>query len=94
MSNQYTNNTNQEDKKSNTNQEDRRKPTYSKKKVDPIKFNNLSITYKRPDILRRFITSDKGKIQSRKFTNVSSKNQRLLATEIKRARYLGLLPNS
>jgi small subunit ribosomal protein S18 len=47
--------------------------------------------YKKPEILSRFI-SDRGKIISRSRTGVCAKHQRKLAREIKRARYLALLP--
>lgn len=43
------------------------------------------------DILTRFI-SERGKIQSRGRTGLCSKHQRKLTTEVKRARYMALLP--
>jgi len=49
------------------------------------------IDYKRPDILRRFIT-DRGKITPRRRTGTCAKHQRRLAVAIKRARHLALLP--
>ena len=64
---------------------------YFRRKVDKIKTQNLVVDYKRPDVLRRFVT-DKGKILPRRITGTSAKNQRRLVREIKRARYLGLLP--
>lgn len=42
-------------------------------------------------MLRRYIT-ERGKVLSRRVTGVTGKQQRDLATAIKRARYLGLLP--
>jgi small subunit ribosomal protein S18 len=47
--------------------------------------------YKDVLILRRFI-SDRGKLTPREYTNVTSKNQRLLAREVKKARFMALLP--
>ena len=47
--------------------------------------------YKDVDRLRRYI-SEQGKIEPTRKTGTSAKNQRLLATAIKRARYLALLP--
>lgn len=47
--------------------------------------------YKDVLVLRRFLT-DKFKIQPTSRTGLSSKNQRKLAVEIKKARYMGLLP--
>jgi small subunit ribosomal protein S18 len=49
------------------------------------------IDYKNTDILERFIT-DRGKILPRRVTGTCSKHQRALATAIKRARIIALLP--
>ena len=46
---------------------------------------DLPLDYKRPDILRDYIT-ERGKI-----TGTCAKHQRLLSTEIKRARQMALL---
>ena len=51
----------------------------------------LYVDYKRADDLRRFLTPN-GKIQSRKKTGLSSREQRIVAAAIKRARYINLLP--
>jgi len=47
--------------------------------------------YKEVLVLRRFI-NERGKIIPQKYSGVTAKNQRLLAAEIKKARYMGLLP--
>ncbi|NLG99848.1 MAG: 30S ribosomal protein S18 [Chloroflexi bacterium] len=52
---------------------------------------NATIDYKQSDFLRRFITED-GKIRPRRQTGTCAKHQRELATAIKRARHLALLP--
>ncbi len=52
---------------------------------------NAAIDYKAADQLRRFITED-GKIRPRRQTGTCAKHQRQLATAIKRARQLALLP--
>ncbi|MCT4552753.1 MAG: 30S ribosomal protein S18 [Alphaproteobacteria bacterium] len=62
---------------------------YMRTKGDP--FANIEIDYKDVKLLRRFI-SERGKIMPRRLTGTSSKNQRKLATAIKRARIIGLLP--
>ena len=49
------------------------------------------IDYKDVAKLRRFIT-ERGKIVPSRISGVSQKDQRALATAIKRARHLGLLP--
>jgi len=49
------------------------------------------IDYKNVEDLRRLLTPN-GKIQGRKRTQLSSREQRMVAHAIKRARYMGLLP--
>ncbi|HEU0085715.1 MAG TPA: 30S ribosomal protein S18 [Candidatus Paceibacterota bacterium] len=61
-------------------------------KQDYFSANNIKhIDYKDVDILKRFLNPN-GKIVSHKRTGVTSKNQRKLATAVKNARFLGLLP--
>ncbi|MDK2956728.1 MAG: small subunit ribosomal protein [Desulfovibrionales bacterium] len=50
----------------------------------------LPLDYKRPDILRDFVT-ERGKIIARRITGTCAKHQRRLTTEIKRARQMALL---
>jgi small subunit ribosomal protein S18 len=52
---------------------------------------NTEIDYKQSDFLRRFVTED-GKIRPRRQTGTCAKHQRELATAIKRARHIALLP--
>jgi small subunit ribosomal protein S18 len=52
---------------------------------------NLSIDYKKADMLRRFVT-DEGKIRPRRQTGTCARHQRTLAGAIKRARHIALLP--
>jgi len=49
------------------------------------------IDYKDHEMLRRYIT-ERGKIQPRRQTGTCAKHQRALATAIKRARHVALLP--
>jgi small subunit ribosomal protein S18 len=49
------------------------------------------VDYKNVDDLRRMMTPN-GKIYSRKRLGVSARDQRMISTAIKRARYMGLLP--
>jgi small subunit ribosomal protein S18 len=49
------------------------------------------IDYKNPDKLRGYM-SDRGKIEPRRRTGTCAKHQRALATAIKRARHLALMP--
>jgi len=64
---------------------------FYKKKIDKIKAHNLIIDYKHPEVLKRFVT-EKGKILPRRITGTSAKNQRRLVAEIKKARFMALLP--
>ncbi|MEM1210869.1 MAG: 30S ribosomal protein S18 [Planctomycetota bacterium] len=49
------------------------------------------VDYKNSEDLRRFLTPN-GKILSRKKSNLTAREQRLVAQAIKRARYMSLLP--
>jgi small subunit ribosomal protein S18 len=51
---------------------------------------NLPLDYKRPDILREYIT-ERGKIIARRITGTCAPHQRALTLEIKRARQMALL---
>ncbi|HZI96739.1 MAG TPA: 30S ribosomal protein S18 [Actinomycetales bacterium] len=68
-----------------------RKP---KKKSNPLKAAKIEyIDYKDTALLRKFV-SDRGKIRARRVTGVSVQQQRQLATAIKNAREMALLPYS
>ena len=54
---------------------------------------NARIDYKQVDLLRRYVT-ERGKIRPRRQTGMCAKHQRRMATAIKRARHLALLPYS
>lgn len=49
------------------------------------------VDYKNVNFLRRFV-SDRGRIETRRRTNACAKHQRALASAIKRARHLALIP--
>ncbi len=54
--------------------------------------NNVKhIDYKDVDLLKKYV-SDRGKILPRRVTGTTAKYQRKLATAIKRARHMALLP--
>ena len=54
--------------------------------------NNISyVDYKDTDTLKKFLTTH-ARIQSRKKSGIGAEHQRGLATAIKRARFLALLP--
>jgi small subunit ribosomal protein S18 len=52
---------------------------------------NIAIDYKAYDMLRRYVTED-GKIRPRRQTGTCARHQRALASAIKRARHIALLP--
>ena len=60
-----------------------------KRTLDP----SIEIDYKKPEVLRRFIT-DRGKIIPRRISGATARQQRAICTAVKRARYLALLPYS
>lgn len=61
-------------------------------KNDFFNANNIRfVDYKDVENLKRFINPN-GRIQSRKRTGLSAKNQRSVAEAIKRARFMGLMP--
>lgn len=69
-----------------------RRPFGRRRKVCPFSGENApAIDYKDVKLLQRYI-SEKGKIVPARITAVSAKKQRELATAIKRARHLSLLP--
>ena len=64
-----------------------RKKKYCRFKKSGIKY----IDYKDPEFLKRFL-NEQGKILPRRITGTSLKYQRRLATAVKRARQIALLP--
>ena len=63
-----------------------------RKKICYFTKNKITeIDYKDVELLKRFISA-KGKIIPRRVTGTSAKYQRMLATAIKRARQMALLP--
>jgi len=53
--------------------------------------NELDIDYKNIELLGRYVSA-RGKILSRRISGNCAKHQRKVANEIKRARYLNLIP--
>ncbi|MFD7704124.1 30S ribosomal protein S18 [Streptomyces caelestis] len=69
-----------------------RKPL--KSRPNPLDAAGITyIDYKDTDLLRKFI-SDRGRIRSRRVTRVTARQQRRIATAIKNAREMALLPYS
>ena len=66
---------------------DTKKKKYCRFKKNKIKY----IDYKDPEFLKKFL-NEQGKILPRRLTGTSLKYQRKVATAVKRARHLALLP--
>ena len=56
-----------------------------------VQFKDLEVDYKDLDSLRQFI-GETGKIVPSRITGASARFQRILAKQVKRARYLALIP--
>ncbi|MDX2194289.1 MAG: 30S ribosomal protein S18 [Gemmatimonadales bacterium] len=62
------------------------------KKADPLAEGGIRyIDYKDEKLLQRFLT-ERGKILPARLSGISARHQRQLATAVKRARYLALIP--
>ena len=63
-------------------------------KKNPLKAEGIeTVDYKNYDLLRKFI-SERGKIRSRRVTGLTPQQQRQVATAVKNAREMALLPYS
>lgn len=63
-----------------------------RKKVCALcKDKNKTVDYKNVDSLKKFV-NERGKILPRRVTGTCAKHQRLVTTEVKRARQVALLP--
>lgn len=51
-----------------------------------------TVDYKDVDVIKRYISSDKGKILPRRITGACAKHQRFIAGEVKKARFMALIP--
>lgn len=70
---------------------DDRKPRFFKKKVCKFCTERMKIDYKEPELLLKFMT-EKGKIVPRRISGNCSKHQRAVACQIRRARFIALVP--
>ena len=64
---------------------------FSRKKFSKLGKDGQVSDYKDLELLKQYLT-ETGKIVPSRITGASARQQRLLAQEIKRARYLALLP--
>jgi small subunit ribosomal protein S18 len=64
---------------------------FSRKKFNRLGEDGQEIDYKNLDLLKQYIT-ETGKIVPSRITGATASQQRQLAAEVKRARFLALLP--
>lgn len=64
---------------------------HKKKKVCQMCAGN-DVNYKNVEVIKRYISNEKGKILPRRITGACAKHQRHIANEIKKARFMALIP--
>lgn len=67
------------------------RPKFFRKKVCRFCANRNEVDYKDIEILGRYVT-ERGKILPARITGACARHQRAIATAVKRARHLALLP--
>ena len=50
------------------------------------------VDYKNVDVIKKYISADKGRILPRRMTGACARHQRHIANEVKKARFMALLP--
>ncbi|MDD3391944.1 MAG: 30S ribosomal protein S18 [Bacilli bacterium] len=65
---------------------------YKKKKKICQMCAGKPVDYKNVEIIKKYVSADKGKILPRRVTGACSEHQRHIANEIKKARFMALIP--
>ena len=65
---------------------------YRKKKKVCQMCAGKTVNYKHVDIIKKYVSADKGKILPRRITGACAKHQRFIAGEVKKARFMALIP--
>lgn len=65
---------------------------YRKKKKICQMCAGKDVDYKNVDVVKKYVSNDKGKILPRRMTGACAKHQRHIAGEVKKARFMSLLP--
>lgn len=65
---------------------------YRKKKKVCQMCAGKPVDYKNVDVIKRYVSGDKGKILPRRITGACAKHQRFIAGEVKKARFMALIP--
>ena len=50
------------------------------------------VDYKNLEVIKKYVSQDKGKILPRRITGTCAEHQRVVATQVKYARHMALLP--
>lgn len=50
------------------------------------------VDYKNVDVIKKYISADKGRILPRRMTGACARHQRHIANEVKKARFMALIP--
>lgn len=65
---------------------------YRKKKKICQMCAGKDVNYKDAEIIKKYISQDKGKILPRRVTGACAKHQRYIANEVKKARFMAIVP--
>ena len=65
---------------------------YRKKKKVCQMCAGKDVNYKNIEVIKKYISADKGKILPRRITGNCAEHHRKIATQIKYARFMGLIP--
>ena len=65
---------------------------YRKKKKICQMCAGKDVDYKNVEVIKKYISGDKGKILPRRITGACSKHQRHIANEVKKARFMAIIP--
>ena len=65
---------------------------YRKKKKVCQMCAGKDVDYKDVEAIKRYISNEKGKILPRRITGACAKHQRHIANEVKKARFMALIP--
>ena len=65
---------------------------YRKKKKICQMCAGKDVDYKNVEVIKKYVSADKGKILPRRITGNCAKHQRDVAIQVKKARFMGLIP--
>ena len=65
---------------------------YRKKKKICQMCAGKDVDYKNIEVIKKYISADKGKILPRRITGACAKHQRHIANEVKKSRFMALIP--